>query len=55
MRTGRRLMLYLDDAAAFVDRLRQRDRIDHRSLIVRPTNLEDVFLCLTGTSLEGGA
>jgi lipooligosaccharide transport system ATP-binding protein len=55
MRTGRRLMLYLDNAATFVDRLRQRDRIDHRSLIVRPTNLEDVFLCLTGTSLEGGA
>jgi lipooligosaccharide transport system ATP-binding protein len=55
MRTGRRLMLYLDDAAALVDRLRQRDRLDHRSLIVRPTNLEDVFLCLTGASLEAGA
>jgi len=26
---------------------------DHRQLVVRPTNLEDVFLAVTGTSLEG--
>ena len=34
-------MLYLDDG-------------NRRTLVVRPTNLEDVFLSLTGTALEGG-
>ena len=55
LRTGRR-----------ADALRRRRRAVGRSpaparshrpraLVVRPTNLEDVFLRLTGTSLEGGA
>jgi lipooligosaccharide transport system ATP-binding protein len=54
VRVGRRLMLYLDDATTWADDIRRRDRGDRRALVVRPTNLEDVFLALTGTGLEGG-
>jgi lipooligosaccharide transport system ATP-binding protein len=55
VRAGNRLMLYLDDATALAEHIRQNDRGDRRTLVVRPTNLEDVFLSLTGTTLEGGA
>ncbi len=55
LRMGRRVMLYLDDAAPLVEHVRRRDPGDRRDLVVRPTNLEDVFLRLAGTSLEGGA
>jgi lipooligosaccharide transport system ATP-binding protein len=58
MRAGRRLILYCEDAASLLETLRHREAAaggDHRSVIVRPANLEDVFLALTGTSLEGGA
>jgi lipooligosaccharide transport system ATP-binding protein len=53
LRSGRRVMLYVDDATPLVDRVHQRDPANRRALVVRPTNLEDVFLRLTGTSLEG--
>ncbi len=53
IRVGNRVTFYLDNAAPLVERLR-REKADHRPLVVRPTNLEDVFLALTGTSLEGG-
>jgi lipooligosaccharide transport system ATP-binding protein len=52
LRAGHRVMLYLDDATALVERVRRRDGGDRRELVVRPTNLEDVFLALTGTHLE---
>ena len=52
LRTGRRLMLYVDDASPLVERLHQLDPSNRRALVVRPTNLEDVFLRLTGASLE---
>ena len=52
LRVGRRLMLYLDDAANVVEQIRRHDRGDRRAVIVRPTNLEDVYLALTGASLE---
>jgi lipooligosaccharide transport system ATP-binding protein len=58
LRTGRRVILYSEDAARLLDRLRHRRAElgdEHRPVIVRPTNLEDVFLALTGTRLEGGA
>jgi lipooligosaccharide transport system ATP-binding protein len=55
LRTGNRVMIYLDDAPPLVDFIRHSDRGDRRPLIVRPTNLEDVFLSLTGTHLEGDA
>jgi lipooligosaccharide transport system ATP-binding protein len=52
LRVGRRLMLYLDDAAELIERIRRHDDGDRRPVIVRPTNLEDVYLSLTGASLE---
>jgi lipooligosaccharide transport system ATP-binding protein len=52
IRAGGRLAVYLDDAAPAVDQVRRLDGGDRRPLIVRPTNLEDVFLALTGTHLE---
>ena len=51
LRVGGRVILYAEDAAAVVAEIR-RSHGDHRRLVVRPTNLEDVFLALTGTSLE---
>jgi lipooligosaccharide transport system ATP-binding protein len=55
LRVGQRLMLYVDDATQLIDRIRRHDRGDRRAIIVRPTNLEDVFLSLTGASLEGNS
>jgi lipooligosaccharide transport system ATP-binding protein len=55
LRSGRRLMVYVPDATPLVERVRRGDPSDRRALVVRPTNLEDVFLRLTGASLEGGA
>ncbi|MEO8602959.1 MAG: ABC transporter ATP-binding protein [bacterium] len=54
LRSGRRLMVYVDDPTPLVDRLHRRNVADRSALIVRPTNLEDVFLRLTGATLEGG-
>lgn len=54
LRVGRRVMIYLEDATSLIDHIRHRDQGDRRAIAVRPTNLEDVFLALTGTSLEGG-
>jgi lipooligosaccharide transport system ATP-binding protein len=55
LRIGQRLILYVDDATRLIERVRGYDRGDRRTVIVRPTNLEDVFLSLTGASLEGGS
>ena len=55
LRSGRRIMVYVSDATALVERIRREDPDDRRALVVRPTNLEDVFLRLTGTRLEDGA
>ena len=52
LRAGGRLMLYLDDATNLIEQIRRYDRGDRRPIIVRPTNLEDVYLSLTGASLE---
>ena len=53
LRAGGRLMVYLDDATALASHARAHgNRCD---LVVRPTNLEDVFLAITGTTLEGGS
>jgi hypothetical protein len=54
MRAGAHLMLYADDAASLLDAVRGAEPEAHL-VAVRPTNLEDVFLALTGTKLEGGA
>jgi len=55
VRSGSRLALYVDDAGALLETLRHRrpGRVQHGA-IVRPTNLEDVFLRLTGARLEVG-
>lgn len=55
LRVGQRLMLYVDDPTRVIEKIRRYDQGDRRTIIVRPTNLEDVFLSLTGTSLEGNA
>ncbi len=58
LRSGRRIALYVDDAGALLGELRRRrggGPGDHLAAVVRPTNLEDVFLRITGTRLEGGA
>jgi len=55
IRVGSRTMIYVDAAADLIDQLRARDWLDRREVIVRPTNLEDVYLSLTGTSLEGSS
>jgi lipooligosaccharide transport system ATP-binding protein len=54
LRIGQRLMIYLEDTSGLIDHIRNSDHGDRRPIIVRPTNLEDVYLSLTGTSLEGG-
>ena len=54
VRVGDRAFLYADDGTALADHLRHQDGGARRPLIVRPTNLEDVFLALTGTSLGEG-
>jgi lipooligosaccharide transport system ATP-binding protein len=57
LRSGRRLALYVNDAGALLETLRHRQPeapgVKHGA-VVRPTNLEDVFLRLTGDRLEGG-
>jgi hypothetical protein len=47
-------MLYAGDATALLESVRKSEPAAHL-VAVRPTNLEDVFLALTGTKLEGGA
>jgi len=55
LRAGRRLILYADDGLALVRFIHARDGGDRRPVVVRPANLEDVFLSVTGTALEAGA
>lgn len=50
MRAGNRLMVYVDDAAPLLERAHTL-AVGARPM-VRPTNLEDVFLALTGTRIE---
>ena len=52
LRVGSRLMLYVDDARSLIEQVRRHDGGDRRPIIVRPTNLEDVYLSFTGASLE---
>jgi lipooligosaccharide transport system ATP-binding protein len=54
LRAGAHLMLYAKDGTALLEAVR-RVEPGVQLVAVRPTNLEDVFLALTGTKLEGGA
>jgi lipooligosaccharide transport system ATP-binding protein len=51
LRVGRRLTVYLADAVDLAERLQRISGLERRKPVVRPTNLEDVFLSLTGTHL----
>ena len=54
VRAAPRLVFYGEHAGPLLDAVRAvRGSVD--GVVVRPTNLEDVFLALTGTRLEGGA
>ena len=52
LRTGNRLMAFADDAGRLQDALRALDGGDRRPIVLRPANLEDVFLALSGTRLD---
>ena len=51
LRAGNRLMVFVNDAQPLISRIREHDGGERRPIIVRPANLEDVFLSITGTSL----
>ena len=51
VRTAERVSVYVDDGVAALEQL-ERDGIDVDRAFVRPTNLEDVFLVLTGRGLR---
>ena len=53
MRDG--LTAYVGDEGAFLEHATKHPRVDHARTVVRPTNLEDVFLTLTGHTLDDGA
>ena len=55
LRAGNRLMVFTADAGPLLARIRDHDGGERRPVVVRPANLEDVFLSITGTSLEEGA
>jgi lipooligosaccharide transport system ATP-binding protein len=52
LRSGGRLVVYTTDGTQVVERIHRHDGGDRRPLVVRPANLEDVFLAATGTALE---
>jgi lipooligosaccharide transport system ATP-binding protein len=54
LRSGAHLMLYAKDATALLEAVRRAEP-EARLVAIRPTNLEDVFLAITGTKLEAGA
>lgn len=53
LRAGNRTMAFADDASRLQDALRDLDGGDRRPIVLRPANLEDVFLSLSGTRLDG--
>jgi len=53
LRAGPRLVVYTRGATRLAERIRAHDGGDQRSLVIRPSNLEDVFLATTGARLEG--
>jgi ABC-type multidrug transport system ATPase subunit len=55
LRAGNRLMVFAEDAQPLLAHVRAHDGGERRPVVVRPANLEDVFLSITGTRLEEGA
>ncbi len=54
LRAGNRLMVFTDDTSPIIERVHAFDGGGQRPFVVRPANLEDVFLSLTGTQLREG-
>ncbi len=52
LRAGDRLMMFADDATALAAAVHELDGSARRAVIVRPANLEDVFLSVTGARLD---
>jgi lipooligosaccharide transport system ATP-binding protein len=55
LRSGPRLFLFSDHAAPLAERVKQLDGAEQRPFVLRPANLEDLFLAETSTRLEAGA
>jgi lipooligosaccharide transport system ATP-binding protein len=55
LRSGNRLFVFGDAAGPLVERVKRLANGAERAFVVRPANLEDLFLATTGTSLESDA
>ncbi|HEY5657676.1 MAG TPA: ABC transporter ATP-binding protein [Myxococcota bacterium] len=55
LRSGGRLVISTTTGRDVVERIHEHDRGDRRPLLIRSSNLEDVFLATTGTRLEARA
>ncbi len=55
LRAGNRLMVFTPDAQPLLAHIRAHDGGERRPVVVRPANLEDVFLSIAGTRLEEDA
>ena len=56
LRSGPRLFVFGEQVSSLVERVEQLDGdAPHRPFVLRPANLEDLFLAVTGTSLQEGA
>jgi len=54
LRSEERLILHVDQSVVLIDHIRNRSHDDELHIVARPTTLEDVFLALTGATLEAG-
>jgi ABC-type multidrug transport system ATPase subunit len=50
-RNSDRVVVFAEDVRPWLEAVRRRDGGDRRTVIVRPANVEDVFLALTGARL----
>jgi lipooligosaccharide transport system ATP-binding protein len=56
LRSGPRLFVFGEQVGELVERVKQwSGEAPHRPYVLRPANLEDLFLAVTGTSLQEGA
>jgi lipooligosaccharide transport system ATP-binding protein len=55
LRSGPRLFLFSQDSAPLIERVKRLPSAAHRPFVVRPANLEDLFLSETGAALTEGA
>jgi len=55
LRSGPRLFLFAEHVEPLVQKARTLPAASERGIVVRPANLEDLFLATTGTRLQEGA